>query len=66
VAMLGLLGLRILEATGADIADLGEEHGHRSCASAARAPRSSWSRCRLPSAGPSTGQQATGTADRSC
>jgi site-specific recombinase XerD len=29
VAMLGLLGLRILEATGADIADLGEEHGHR-------------------------------------
>jgi integrase/recombinase XerD len=29
VAMLGLLGLRILEATSADIADLGEEHGHR-------------------------------------
>jgi integrase/recombinase XerD len=28
-AMLGLLGLRISEATGADIADLGEEHGHR-------------------------------------
>ena len=28
-AMLGLLGLRIFEATGADIADLGEEHGHR-------------------------------------
>jgi len=28
VAMLGLLGLRI-EATAADIADLGEEHGHR-------------------------------------
>jgi integrase/recombinase XerD len=27
--MLGLLGLRILEATGASIADLGEEHGHR-------------------------------------
>jgi integrase len=27
--MLGLLGLRILEATAADIADLGEEHGHR-------------------------------------
>jgi len=25
----GLLGLRIFEATGADIADLGEEHGHR-------------------------------------
>ena len=29
VAMLGLLGLRILEATSANIADLGEEHGHR-------------------------------------
>ena len=27
--MLGLLGLRIFEATGADIAALGEEHGHR-------------------------------------
>ena len=26
--MLGLLGLRIFEATGADVADLGEEHGH--------------------------------------
>ena len=29
VAMLGLLGLRIFEAAGADIADLGEENGHR-------------------------------------
>jgi integrase/recombinase XerD len=29
VAMLGLLGLRIFEATSADIGDLGEEHGHR-------------------------------------
>ena len=29
VAMLGLLGLRIFEATGASFADLGEEHGHR-------------------------------------
>jgi len=29
VAMLGLVGLRIFEATGANIADLGEEHGHR-------------------------------------
>ena len=29
IAMLGLLGLRIFEATGADIGDLGEEHGHR-------------------------------------
>jgi integrase/recombinase XerD len=29
VAMLGLLGLRIFEATGADIQQLGESHGHR-------------------------------------
>jgi integrase/recombinase XerD len=29
VAMLSLPDLRIFEATGADIADLGEEHGHR-------------------------------------
>jgi hypothetical protein len=29
VTMLGLLGLRIFEATSADITDLGEEHGHR-------------------------------------
>jgi hypothetical protein len=29
VAMLGLLGRRIFEATGANIGDLGEEHGHR-------------------------------------
>ncbi|HZO69178.1 MAG TPA: tyrosine-type recombinase/integrase [Kribbellaceae bacterium] len=29
VALLGLLGLRIFEACGANIADLGEEHGHR-------------------------------------
>lgn len=29
VAMLCLLGLRIFEACGANIADLGEEHGHR-------------------------------------
>jgi integrase/recombinase XerD len=29
VAMLGLLGLRIFEATSADIDDLGEEHGHQ-------------------------------------
>jgi site-specific recombinase XerD len=29
VAMLGLLGLRIFEACRTDIADIGEEHGHR-------------------------------------
>jgi hypothetical protein len=29
VALFGLLGLRIFEACGASITDLGEEHGHR-------------------------------------
>jgi hypothetical protein len=29
VCLLGLLGLRIFEATGTNITDLGEEHGHR-------------------------------------
>jgi integrase/recombinase XerD len=29
VCLLGLLGLRIFEATGTNIADVGEEHGHR-------------------------------------
>src|SRR6266508_6747964 len=29
VTMLGLLGLRVFEATGSNIEDLGEEHGHR-------------------------------------
>jgi integrase/recombinase XerD len=29
IALLGLLGLRIFEACGASIGDLGEEHGHR-------------------------------------
>jgi integrase/recombinase XerD len=29
VTLLGLLGLRIFEACGANITDLGEEHGHR-------------------------------------
>lgn len=43
VAMLGLLELRIFEATGATIADLGEEPGHRVTRCAAKAPRSSLS-----------------------
>jgi site-specific recombinase XerD len=29
ICLLGLLGLRIFEATGTNIADVGEEHGHR-------------------------------------
>jgi hypothetical protein len=61
--MLELPGLRIFEATSADIADLGEEHGHRvlrMCGKGTKivlVPRP---------ARPSTGQSASGPADRSC
>ena len=41
VAMPGLPGLRIFQPTAADITGLGGEHGHASCVSAAKAPRSS-------------------------
>ncbi|MDQ6648819.1 MAG: hypothetical protein M3Z02_01670 [Actinomycetota bacterium] len=51
VCLLGLLGLRIFETVGADIDDLGEEHGHRVLLCGVRAARSSWCRCRLRSAG---------------
>jgi integrase/recombinase XerD len=46
--MLGVLGLRIFEATGANIEDLGEEHGHRVSGSTARPAKSCSSRCRPP------------------
>jgi integrase/recombinase XerD len=46
VAMLGLRGLRIFEATRADIAELGEEHGHRVLRVCGNAARWSRSRCR--------------------
>jgi site-specific recombinase XerD len=52
VAMLGLPGLRIFEATGC-------------YASAAKAPKSSWSRCHQQSDGPSTAPSAPGPAGRS-
>lgn len=58
VAMLGL-GLRIFEATGADIGDLGEERGHRSLRSEATTPRSCSCRCRPPSDGASTARSGT-------
>jgi hypothetical protein len=43
VAMLGLLGLRIFEAAAANIADLGEEHGHRVLRVCGKGTKSSWS-----------------------
>ena len=67
VAMLGLLGLRIFEATSAGSAVVSAKNtATGSCAYAARTPRSSWSRCRPRSAGPSTGRPAPGSAGRSC
>jgi hypothetical protein len=65
-AMLGLLGLRIFEATGADIADSARNTVTGCCACAARAPRSSWSRCRQLPGGLSTGPQELVPAARSC
>lgn len=59
VCLLGLLGLRIFETVGADIDDLGEEHGTASCACLARASESCSFRCHLPSAAPWTEQRAT-------
>jgi integrase/recombinase XerD len=61
VAMLGLLGLRIFEATSANIADLGDEHGPGCCECAARAPRRSRSRRRPRTAGAI--DRATGRRD---
>jgi integrase/recombinase XerD len=46
VRLLGLLGLRIFETVGADIDDLGEEHGHRVLRVRGKGARLSWSRCR--------------------
>jgi integrase/recombinase XerD len=62
VAMLGPLGLRIFEATSANIADLGEEHGPASCGYAAREPRSCSSRSRQQSVVPSTAPSPAGPA----
>jgi len=39
IALLGLLGPRIFRSLRANVDDLGEEHGHRSCACGAMAAR---------------------------
>ncbi len=66
VAMLGLLGLRIFEAAGADISDLGEEHGHRVLRVCGKSGKVVLSRCLRRSAGPSTAPRSTVTPGRSC
>ncbi|MEK8106519.1 tyrosine-type recombinase/integrase [Micromonospora sp. M12] len=55
VALLGLLGLRIFEACGSNIADLGRNTATGSYGCAARAARSCSSRCHPRSPEPSTG-----------
>jgi integrase len=66
VSMLGLLGLRIFEATGADVADLGEEHGHRVLRVCGKGSKVVLIPLRQRSAGPSTRQSAPAPAGRSC
>jgi len=66
VAMLGLLGLRIFEATGPTSPTWAKSTATGCCAYAAKAPRSSWSRCHQRSAGPSTERSAPAPAGRSC
>jgi hypothetical protein len=60
VNMLGLLGLRIFEATGSDIDDLGEEHGHRVLWVRGKETRSSSSRSRPPPAARSSAPSTSG------
>jgi integrase/recombinase XerD len=66
VAMLELLGLRIFEATGASIADLGEEHGHRVLRVCGKGAKIVLVPLPPAVAGPSTGPSRTGPAARSC
>ena len=66
VAMLGLLGLRIFEATGTDVADLGEEHGHRVLRECGTGTKVVLVPLPPPSVGPSTRRSAPAPAGRSC
>ena len=66
VTMLGLLGLRIFEATSTDISDLGEEHGHRVLRVCGKGTKIVLVRCPQWPAGLSTGLSAPGPEGRSC
>jgi site-specific recombinase XerD len=66
VAMLGLLGLRIFEATGADIGDLGEEHAHRVLRVCGKGGKVVLVPLPRQSAGPSTAPSAAGAPGRCC
>ena len=64
VAMLGLLSLRIFEATSSDIGDLGEEHGHRVLRVCGKGTKVVL--VPLPPAAPSTRATGLRAAGRSC
>jgi len=66
VTMLGLLGLRIFEATGSNVADSARSTGTACCGCAARATRSSSCHCRPPSAERWNEPSTSGPPARSC
>jgi site-specific recombinase XerD len=66
VTMLGLLGLRISEATGSDIEDLGEEHGHRVLRVHGKGTGSCWSRYYRPWDAPSNARSTAVASARFC
>jgi integrase/recombinase XerD len=63
--MLGLLRLRIFEACGANIGDLGEEHGHRVLKVHGKGGKIVLSRCHPPSPARSIRRPTDGRTDRS-
>ena len=65
ISLLALNGLRVSEATGADIEALGTERGHRTLTITARAARSSPSRSHRAPHGPSTWPSASALRGRS-
>jgi hypothetical protein len=58
--------LRIFEATGSNIEDLGEEHGHRVLRVHGKGGKSSSSRYPRPSDGPSSGPSTSAPPAPSC
>lgn len=66
VSMLGLLGLRIFEATGSDIENLESHTATESSGSTARGTKSSWCPSRLPCHAPSTELWRTACPGPSC
>ena len=66
MAKLGLLGLRIFEAAAADIADLGEQHGHRVLRVVGKGTNVVLVPLPRPWAGPSTRPSPIDATARSC